>query len=136
MAAHGEDEGAADLEGEQRGDDGGAEEPKDEGVPLPLPEEMGEAEGMAVAEVKDFGLGHGQAMGMEDDDAGVNEGKEEQPLQGGHDVDADLGGDVVETEGPGEQEHDDGGGAEEGIDADDEGDGEAPAEAAGGDAVL
>ena len=89
-----------------------------------------------MAEVENLGLGHGKAMGVEDNDAGVDEGEEKQPLQRGHDVDAELGGDVIETEGPGEQEHDDGGGAEKGIDADDEGDGEAPTKAARADATL
>ena len=135
VAAHGENEGAADLEGEDRGEDGGAKKPEDEGMPFPGPEQMGEADGMTVAEMEDLGLRHGQPVGVEDDDAGVDKGKKEQPLQRGHDVDADLGGDVVETEGPGEQKHDDGGGAEERVDADNEGDGEAPTETAGADAV-
>ena len=45
MATHGEDEGAADLESEKGSKKCGAEEPEDEGVPLPGPEQMGEAEG-------------------------------------------------------------------------------------------
>ena len=49
---------------------------------------------------------------------------------------ADLGGDVVEPEDGGDQDHGDGGEAEQGVDADDEGDGEAPAKTSRADAVA
>ncbi len=55
MAAHGEDEGAADLCGDEGGSGGGEDGPDDEGVPLPAPEEVGQVEGVAVAEVEDVG---------------------------------------------------------------------------------
>ncbi len=65
---------------------------------------------------------------MEEEDSGVDEG--------GDEVYADLGGDVVEAEGLREEDHHDGGGSDEGVDADDGGDGEGPGEAARGYAVL
>ncbi len=136
MAAQGEHEQAADLKRDHGREQSGEDSPDDQGVPLPLPEQMDELHGVAVAEVQDVGFGHGQAVGAEEDDAGMDEGKEEQPLQRSYHVDADLGGDVVEVEEPGEQEHGDRGGAEEGVDAEHDGDGKAPGEPLGADASF
>ncbi len=79
-----------------------------------------------MAQVEYVCLGHRQAVRPKEDDASVNEGEEEQPLQGGYDVNADLGGDVVQPEDPGEQKHGDGGHPEERVDTDHDGDGKAP----------
>ena len=136
MAAQREHEKTSDLNGHEGGEEGGEEEPNDEGVPLPLPEQMDELKGMAVAEMEDCRPGERKAAGPKEDDAGVDEGKEEQPLQRGYDVNADLGGDMVEPEEPGEQQHGDGGEAEQGIDANEQADGEAPGEATGADAAA
>lgn len=136
MAAHGEHEHTADLDGDEGGQERGEDGPNDKGVPLPLPEKVDELEGVPVAEVEDVRLGHGEPVGPEEHDAGVDEGQEEQPLERGDDVDADLGGDVVEAEEPSEQEHGDGGHAEKGVDADDDGDRQAPGETPGADPFL
>ena len=93
-------------------------------------------EGVAVAEVEDVGARHGEAMGVEEEDSGVDEGKKQEPLERGDEVNADLGGDVVEAERLGQEDHHDGRGPDEGVDADDGGDGEGPGQTARGDAVF
>ena len=73
---------------------------------------------------------------MEEVDAELDEGDEEQEMDGGGGVDADLGGDLVEAEDPGDEDDDEGGEADGGVDAEDDAEGEAPGEAARGDAAA
>lgn len=58
----------------------------------------------------------------------MDEGDEEQQVKGSYDVEAQLRGDLAEAEAPGDQDHDQGGEAYGGVDADDEAKGEAPRE--------
>ncbi len=135
MAAHEDYEGAADVDREQGHGDGGDDGPDDEGVPLPLPDVADETPGM-VAEVLDLAAAEWEAAGVEEIDAELDEGDEEKEMDGGDGVRADLGGDLIEAEGPCEHDDDEGGEADGGIDADDHAEGEAPGETAGGDAAA
>ena len=135
MAAHEQDKGAADVMGEQRHGDGGDQSPDDEGVPLPLPDVVKEAEGM-VAEVLDLLAREREAAGVEDVDAELDKGDEEQQVKRGDDMGADLRGDLVEAEDPGEDDDEQRGEADGWIDADDHAEGEAPRNAARADAAT
>lgn len=133
VAAHENDQAAAKVVGEDGHRDGGDDGPDDEGVPLPLPDVVEEAE-RVVAEVFELLAVHGELAGVEEVDAELDKGDEEQEVDGGDGVDADLGGDLVEAEAPGDEEDDEGGEAYGGVDSDDEAEGEAPGEAARGNA--
>lgn len=126
VAANGKHKHAANLHGQERGGDQREEEPDDKGVPLPLPKQVNQLQGVTMAEMEDGGAGQRQLVRVEKHDAEVHEGQKQQPLQGGNGVNADLGGDLVEPAQPGDQEHGDGGEAQKRADADDDGDGQTP----------
>ena len=129
MAAHGENEHLANLPSEQGGKDGGADCPDDQGVPLPLPQQVNQLDRMTMAKVQDIHPRERKAVRMKENDAGMDKRQKQQPLQRRDDVDADLRSDVVEPKGPREEEHDDGGETEERIDPDYERNREAPGQA-------
>lgn len=135
MAAHQQDEAAADVDGEQGHGDGGDDAPDDEGVPLPLPEDADEVQGV-VAEMLQLLAVHGKAAGVEEVDAQLDEGQKEEEVERGHGVDTDLGGDLAEAEGPCEQDDEEGADAYGRVDADDDAQGETPCETAGCDAAA
>ncbi len=135
VAAQKDDEAAADVVREDGHGDGGDDAPDDEGVPLPLPDIADEAEGV-VAEVFELLAGEREAVGVEEVDAELNEGDEEEQVERGDDVVADLRGDLVEAEEGREQADEQGGEADRGIDADDHAEGEAPCHAARGDSAA
>ena len=135
MAAHEQHEGAAQVESEQWHRDGGDDAPDDQGVPLPLPDVVDEAQGM-MAEMLELLAVHGQAAGVEEVDAQLDERKNQEQVEWRHGMHANLGGDLVETEGPGEHDDDEGGEAYGWIDADDHAEGEAPGETPGSDAAA
>ena len=105
VAAHEDDKAAAEIMGEDGDGDGGDHGPDDQGVPLPLPDVAEEAEGV-VAEVLELLAVHGEAVGVEEVDAELNEREEEQEVEGGDGVGADERGDFTKAERPGEQDDD------------------------------
>jgi hypothetical protein len=135
VAAHQQHQGAADVHGEQGHGDGGDDTPDDERVPLPLPDGAEEAQGM-MAEVLDLAAGEREAAGVEEMDAQLDEGDKEQQVERRGGVNADLGGDLVEAEGPGEQDDQQRGKPDRGVDADDDAEGETPGETAWRDAAA
>lgn len=66
--------------------------------------------------------------GVEDDIAEADEGDEEQEFEGVDEVVGQLRGGDVEAEEEGRGKADDGGASEDGVDADEEADGDAPGE--------
>ena len=74
----------------------------------------------------------GHRRGAEDDIAEADEGDEEQELERIDHVVGELRGGDVEAEEEGRREAGDGGAAEDGIDADEQADGDAPGEFARG----
>ena len=132
------------LEGEEEFAEGGGEDghedgcnqdggdgPDDQGVPLPGPEGAGRGE-RVVAHSGEHGVfAHGEGGGVEDAVTEVQEDEEHGQLEGIDEVVGDLGGDQVEAEHEGDREADEGGRAEEGIDADGYADGQGPSKAAG-----
>ena len=88
-----------------------------------------------AAEVFDLVAIEGDAAGVEQVDAELDKGDEEQQVQGSHDVEAELRSDLAEAEAPGDQDDEEGGEAYGRIDADDETEGEAPGETARGHAA-
>ena len=135
MTAHQNHEAAPDVVSEQGHDDGGDESPDDEGVPLPLPDVAKEVPGM-MAEMLDLLPAEWKAMGVEDVDTKLDEGDEEQQMERGDHMVADLRGDLIEAEDPGEHDDEQRGEAYGGVDADDHAEGEAPSEAARGYAAA
>jgi hypothetical protein len=135
VAAHEDDQASAEVVGEQWHGDGGDDSPDDEGVPLPLPDLVEQAEGM-MAEVFQLVAVEGEAAGVEQVDAEFDKRNEEQQVQGSYDVEAELGGDLAEAEGPGDQDDEEGGETHGRIDTDDEAEGEAPSETTRGDAAA
>ena len=135
VAAHEDDQGAADVEGQDWHGDGGDEAPDDKGVPLPLPDGVEQAEGV-MAEVLELLAVHRKAAGVEEMDAELDEGDEQEQVERGDGVRADLRGYLVEAECPGKQDDKDRGEADRGVDADDHAEGEAPGEAARGDTAA
>ena len=86
-----------------------------------------------AAEVFDLVAIEGDAAGVEQVDAELNKGDEEQQVEGSHDVKAELRSDLAKAEGPGDQDDQQGGNAYGRIDADDEAKGETPGETTRGD---
>lgn len=120
-------EGCEDQGDRGDGDDGECG-PQDEGVPLPQPELADEGEGCGACAVEELVGGERHGLGVEETGAEADEGDDQRQLQGIGDVVRELRGGDVEAEDEGDGEADDGGGAEQGIDADEESDGEAPGE--------
>jgi hypothetical protein len=135
VVAHEQDQGAADVEGQDWHGDGGNEAPDDEGVPLPLPDGVDQAQGV-VAEMLELLAVHGEAAGVEEVDAELDEGDEQEQVERGDGVRADLRGNLVEAERPGKHHNEDRGEADGGVDADDHAEGQTPGEAARGDAAA
>jgi hypothetical protein len=135
VATHEQDKSAAKIDRDEGHREGGNDSPDDEGVPLPLPDGVDEAE-RVVAEVLDLTAGHREAVGVKEPDTDLNEGDEEQKVQWGNDVKADLRGNLIESAGPSDEGHGEGGKAYGRIDADDDAECKAPCEATGGDAAA
>lgn len=135
MAAHEQDQSATQIEGEQGHSDGGDEAPNDECVPLPLPDFVKEAQGM-MAEMLDLMAAERELAGVEEVHANFNEWNEEQQVQRRDDVQADLRGDLIEAEDPGDHGDREGGDSNGGVDADDETERDAPGHAPGGNAAA
>ncbi len=97
-------------------------------MPLPEPDLTGEGYG-AGACCGEEGLGgerHG--CGAEGSAAKVDEGEDEEEFEGVDGVVADLGCGDIEAEEVGRRKAEEGGAAEDGVDADEEADGDAPGE--------
>ncbi len=135
MTAEQKDERSAEEVGKDGEQDDRGDSPDDDGMPLPLPDGVKEAQRM-VAEVFKLRARHRELAGVEEVDAEFYEGQEEQQMQRGDEVGADLRGGLAELEGPGEKDDEEGGDADGGIDADDHADGEAPGQATRGDAAA
>jgi hypothetical protein len=134
VAAHEQHQAAANIGGEQRQHDGGHQAPHDERVPLPLPNVPDELHGV-VRQVLDLMAVEGESAAVEEVDAELDERDEQEQVERGDDMGADLRGELVEAECPGEQDDDDRGESDGRIDADDHAEGEAPGEAARADAA-
>jgi hypothetical protein len=115
-------------EGEgQKGDgDCGEDGPDDEGMPLPAPELAGESDGVFAGGVEELAGGERHGRGVEEAVAEADEGDDEDQLQRVDDVVAELRGGYVEAKGEGRGEAEDGGAAQDGVDADEEAGGDAP----------
>jgi len=103
-------------------------DPEEESVPLPEPELAGEGQGMFAGGVEEFVRGERHGRGVEDSAGDVDEGDDQEKLERIDDVVADLRGGYVETEDKGQRETEDGGAAEDGVDADEKAHGYAPGE--------
>lgn len=89
-----------------------------------------------MAQVLDLAHVHGELARVEEMDSQLDEGDEEKQMNGRRRVKSDLGGDLVEAEGPCQEDYQDGGNANRGVDADDDAQSEAPCNAARGDAAA
>ena len=125
VAAQEQHQGTAQIEGEQRHSDCGNDCPDDEGMPFPPPDFVDEAQGV-MAEVLELTAVHWQAAGMKEMYAEFDEGEKQEQVKRGYEVSADLRGDLTETEGPGEQNDDEGGESYRRIDPDDDANSETP----------
>lgn len=116
--------------GERKGDKGDGDScqngPDDGGMPLPAPELTREGDGVGAGGVEELIGGERHGLGVEETAAGADEGDDEEELEGVDDVVAELGGGYVEAEDEGGGEAEDGCGAEDGVEADEEANGDAP----------
>jgi hypothetical protein len=123
-------EQAAKRRGDGQRDDGdgndGEAEPEKEGVPLPLPELAGEGDGIGAGGVDEGSEGEGDGGRVEDDVAEADEGNDEQEFERVDEVVGQLRGGDVEAEQKGGGKGEEGGAAENGIDADEQADCDAP----------
>ena len=87
-----------------------------------------------MAEVFELAAVHGQAAGVEEMNSQLKEGDEQEQMERRHGVHADLRGDLVQAETPGEEDDQKGGDSDGGADADDHSQCEAPSKTARGDA--
>ena len=110
----------------RRDSDGGENGPEQEGVPLPEPELAGEGEWVFTRGVEEFVRGERHGRSVEDSAGDVDEWDDQDKLERIDDVVADLRGGYVEAEDESYSEAEDGGAAEDGVDADEEPDGDAP----------
>jgi hypothetical protein len=109
-----------------RGKDGGEDGPDDEGVALPQTELADQGERGRTGGVEEFPGCEGQGGGVEEAAAEAEEGDDQDELQRVGEVVGQLRGYDVEPEDKGQHEAEEGGGAEEGVDADEDAEGEAP----------
>lgn len=118
--------------GEQRGEDGCGDEPDDDRVPLPGPEQVGGGPRALAHEAENGVGGDGRRAGAEEDLSGAKIDHQQREFEREEQVVGDLAGDNVEPEdeGGGEAEH--GGRADDRVDADGGSDRERPGEAARG----
>jgi len=79
-----------------------------------------------MAGVEEFPGRHWHGSGVEETAAEADEGDEQEDLERVGDVVGDLRRDDVEPEDEGQRKADDGRGAEDGVDADESADGQAP----------
>ena len=135
IAPHQHDETAAYVVGKQRHDDCGDYAPDEKGMPLPLPHIVKKPERM-VAEVLHLLSRERETAGVKDVNAQLDKRDEEQQVERCDDLGADLRGNLVEAEDPGEEDDDERGKADGRVDADDHAQGEAPCEAPRGDAAA
>lgn len=123
--------GAQD-EGDERDQRGGEEGPDDEGVPLPRPEHAGGGEGVVTHGAEESLTVQRELAGVEDAVAYVYEDEEQGELERVDEVVGDLGRYQVQTQDEGHGKAEEGGRAEQRIDADGYPNRERPGEAAGG----
>ena len=95
---------------------------------LPEPKLAGQVERVDSGGVEEVFCGEGHGCGVEEAAAESDEGDDQDDLQRVGEVVGDLRGGDVEPEDEGYGEAEDGGGAEEGIEADEESGGKAPGE--------
>lgn len=95
---------------------------------LPRPELAGEGDGVVAGGVNQRFGGEGHGCGAEDDVAEADEGDQEQQFEGVGEVVGQLRGGNIEAEDECRGEAEDGGAAQNGVDADEEADGDAPGE--------
>jgi len=95
-------------------------------VPFPEPELASESQGVFASGVEEFVRGERHGRDVEDAAGGVDEGDDQDEFKRIDDVVADLRGRYVEAEDNSYGEAEDGGAAEDGVDADEEAGGDAP----------
>ena len=115
MAAHREHQHPANLQSDEGDQRSREDDPDHQRMPFPHPEQMDEVQRMAMAELHYVVFREGQPMGSEDQNSKVHKGQEQQPLQGGDRMNADLRGDMVQPENRGQQQHEKRGRPDEGI---------------------
>lgn len=108
--------------------DEGEDGPEEEGVPLPLPELAGESDRVLARRFEELPCGQRHGRGVEDAAGEPDEGDDQQELDRIDDVVAQLRSGNVEAEEEGEGEAEEGGAAEDGVDADQQAGGETPGE--------
>ena len=112
----------------RRDSDGGENGPEQEGVPLPEPELAGEGEWVFTRGVEEFVRGERHGRSVEDSAGDVDEWNDQDKLERIDDVVADLRGGYVEAEDESYSEAEDGGAAEDGVDANEDAGSYAPCE--------
>lgn len=128
-------DGAAEIHGHERQHDGRDHAPDDERVPFPLPDAADQTNGM-VAEVLELQSRKWELARVEQMNAELDEGNEEQEVERRDYVRADLRCQLVKTENPRQQDDDDSGETYGWIDAKHHPQREAPSQAARCDAAA
>lgn len=109
--------------------DGG---PEHEGVPLPLPYLADERERMCTGDVEELACRERDGRNVEDAAGNVDEGDDQEQFERVDDMVGQLRSDQVEPKGKRRREAEDGRGAKQRVDADEEADGDAPCNFLGG----
>ncbi len=117
-------------------EDGGDQDPDDEGMPLPGPEEARRIPWVVAGGGEEGPSMHREMASVEDLVASADEDEEEGDLERIAQVRGDLRRDQIEAEEGGGGEGEDGGGTEQGIDAEDDSHGDAPGESIRGGTVA
>ena len=117
-----------ECEGDERDRDGADAEPHDEGVPLPTPELTCESDGVGAGRFeKRFGR-EWHWLGVKEEASEADQRDHEDKLERIDDVVSYLRGGYVETKEKGHCKAENSRAADDGIDADEETDGDAPGE--------
>jgi hypothetical protein len=95
-------------------------------MPLPEPELADEGDGMLAGAVDEFVRRERHRCGVEDAAGKTDEGDDQNQFERVDDVVAKLRGGYVEAEDEGDGEAEDGGAAQDRVDADEKADGDAP----------
>ena len=117
--------------GEQWGNDGSSQEPDNEGVPLPGPQNPGGCPRVCAHRMNEVSGGEWRRAGAEEDLAGAEVDEYQRELNGKAEVVGDLRGNEVQSSKEGDTERKQCRGAHNGVDSDDRTYGKRPGEAAG-----
>ena len=107
MPAHEQDQGAPEIDGEQRHQDGRYDAPHDQRMPFPLPD-FPDEKPRVMAQVLNVSPAKRKAAGMEEVNTNLNEGDEQEEVEGRHGMSANLRGDLIEPEDPRQHDNENG----------------------------